>query len=186
MAPGERTPVRRILLVGFMASGKSAVGRILAAWLGWQFVDFDVVIEERAGRTIPEIFRESGEAAFRRLEAAVGEELLARERVVLAAGGGWAASPGRLDALDAHTLSVWLRVSPETAVERARTASPGRPLLDVADPLAAARELLAGREPHYRRARLAVDTERAGAEEIAGRILLELRRRDRAERRPLG
>ncbi|MBI4537904.1 MAG: shikimate kinase [Gemmatimonadetes bacterium] len=179
MATHEAMPVRRVLLVGFMASGKTAVGKLLAHSLRWPFVDFDAVIEERTGCTIPEIFRDLGEEAFRRLEAEVGEELLARERVVLASGGGWAATPGRLDDLDPATLSVWLRVSPETAVRRARAARQTRPLLEVRDPVRTARNLLEQREPHYRRARLVVDSEDASPDELARVILRAVRLRAR-------
>lgn len=180
MAGPEPGAIRRVLLVGFMASGKTAVGQILARKLGWRFVDLDALIEERAGRTISHIFRHEGEAAFRSLESETGTEALALEHVVLAAGGGWAAAPGRLEALDRDTLSVWLRVSADTAVQRAAAAGATRPLLDVPDPVHAARTLLARREPYYRRAHLAFDSESLSADEIARRILVEMERRNGA------
>lgn len=180
MVHPEGGPIRRVLLVGFMASGKTTVGRLLAQKLGWRFVDLDALIEERAGRTIPEIFRHEGETAFRSLEAEVGKEALALEGVVLAAGGGWAATPGRLEGLQGGTLSVWLRVSADTAVQRATAAGHARPLLDVPNPVPVARTLLTQREPYYRRAHLAFDTDGLSADEIAGRVLVEVERRNRA------
>ena len=82
---------QRVLLVGFMASGKSSVGRELATLLGWEFFDFDAVVESRAATSVAEIFRERGEPEFRRLEAEVAGDLLARARVLPASGGGGAA-----------------------------------------------------------------------------------------------
>ena len=81
--------VGRIVLIGFMAAGKSTVGRILADRLGWAFVDFDDEIEERTGLAVRDFFRIYGEQAFRELEAELTEELADAEHVVLAPGGGW-------------------------------------------------------------------------------------------------
>lgn len=177
--------VRRILLVGFMGAGKSSVGREMARILDWEFVDFDQVIEERAGVGIPEIFATRGEEAFRALEAAVGRELLSRTKVVLAPGGGWPAVEGRMESIPPGTASVWLQVSPDVALERARAEAaamddPGlRPLLDVERPLERVRELLAVRTPFYRRAQLAVETDSASPADVARRVLDLLKERAR-------
>ena len=109
----DRGPIRRVLLVGFMGSGKTQVGQALARRLGWQFRDFDQEVRFRVGLPIPEIFRQHGEARFREMEAAVGAELLKEEDVVLASGGGWPAGPTRMEALPPGTLSVWLKVTAE-------------------------------------------------------------------------
>jgi shikimate kinase len=172
-------PYRRILLVGFMGSGKTTVGREVALRLGWDFLDFDEVIEEAAGASVQVIFRTEGEGHFRRLEAEVGRRLLARDRVVLASGGGWAAAPGRIEALAADTLSVWLRVSPATAVHRigedagaqAGGAGASRPLLDRPDPLAEAVKILRRREEYYAGARLVLDSEGTTPSELAEEIV---------------
>jgi len=161
----------RIVLVGFMGAGKSAVGRALAARLGWRFVDVDDAVEEREGRGVAEIFAESGEARFRALEAEAAAELLADRRVVVATGGGWGAHPGRLRALPDDTLAVWLEVSPETAVRRAARQPGRRPLLEGADPVGVARELLAERVPHYAHAQTTVDTEGRSVDDVTTRIL---------------
>ncbi len=163
-------PVRRVVLVGFMASGKTVVGAILARRLGWAHVDLDRVIEARAGRGVAEIFAAEGEAAFRRLEAEATAEVAAREGVVLTPGGGWVTNPALLAALGPGTLSVWLQVTPEEAVLRA-SARPGeRPLLAGPDPLAAARRLLEARAAHYARAAAAVDTGGRAPEQVADEI----------------
>jgi shikimate kinase len=158
MVSGPSERFRNVLLVGFMGSGKSTVGRRLAERLGWDFHDFDDEIERRAGCTIAQLFADRGEPAFRALEARVGAELLGCSRAVLAAGGGWAAQEGRMDALGADTFTVWLDVDAPTAVERVRREGETRPLLQGDDPLLLADGLLRERERHYARARLRLDT----------------------------
>lgn len=150
-----------------MGSGKSAVGRRLAELLGWRFLDMDAEVERAAGRSVPEIFERSGEARFRELEEAAGRRLLGENRAVVAAGGGWACAPGRLDALPGGTLSIWLRVSADAALARVGDAPAARPLLDVDDPSATARRLLRDREPFYVKARWTLDTEGRTPEEVA-------------------
>lgn len=154
-----------------MGSGKTTVGRIVAERLGWTFVDFDAEIEARTGRTVTEIFADEGEAAFRALESEVGRDLLSRTEVVLASGGGWPASEGRLDGLPAGSCSVWLRVDPGTAVGRCAMDGGSRPLLAGPDPTTRASELLAEREPFYARARVHLETEGASPDEVAGAIV---------------
>lgn len=161
---------RRVLLVGFMGSGKTLVGQALARRIGWSFRDFDQEIRMRVGLPIPEIFRQHGETCFREVEREVGDRLLAEDGVVLATGGGWPVAEGRMDRLPEGTLSVWLQVSPEEAVRRVREEGPTRPLLAVPDPLAKARDLLAKREGFYRKAHLAVDSHEGGPEELAEKI----------------
>lgn len=170
-AAPETGPWRRVVLVGFMGSGKTTVGRHLAQRLGWTFVDLDERVEERTGATVEELFRTRGEAAFRMLEAEAGAEALARPRTVLAPGGGWSLAPGRIEGLPADALSVWLAVSPETAVRRATGHGRVRPLLGGDDPLGRARALLAEREPVYRRARLHLDGEHASPAALAHTIV---------------
>ncbi len=166
----EGSEIRRVLLVGFMGSGKTRVGQALALRLGWSFRDFDQEIRTRVGLPIPQIFLQHGEGLFREMEESVGEELLREERVVLASGGGWPVGLGRMENLPPGTFTLWLKVSPEEAVRRVLQEGPTRPLLAVPDPLARARELLAEREPWYGRSGAALDTEGIGPEELARRI----------------
>lgn len=148
---------RCIALIGFMAAGKSTVGPLLAQRLGWRFIDFDTEIERRAGATVPEIFRALGERGFRALEAELTQELSSVSDAVLAPGGGWAARPAAFESLPVGTITVWLRVDVDTAVQRALASGVQRPLLDVVEPLEAARALLAVREPLYAQATHVVD-----------------------------
>lgn len=174
MTPGA---LERVLLVGFMGSGKTSVGRRLAERLGWRFVDFDDVVETEAGEPIAEIFRRRGEPHFRELEARVAERLLRERDVVLGSGGGWAAAaPGRLTGVPPGTATVWLRVSPQEAIRRAGHQPGQRPLLDRPDPLGAARALLEERSPRYGEARWTVDTEGSSVEDVTAGILAILAR----------
>ncbi len=179
--------VERVVLVGFMAAGKSTVGPLLARRLGWEFVDFDEVIEARTGRPIREIFRVQGEAAFRAMEARLTDEFGCARGVVLAPGGGWITNPALLDGLCPGSLVVWLRISPEEAVARALADHVHRPLLAGPDPLAKARLLLAEREPLYTLADVVVNVDGREADEIAFEIAGRIRigpDLNAAERRP--
>jgi shikimate kinase len=164
-------PLDRVLLVGFMGSGKTSAGRLVADRLGWRFVDFDDEIVKEAGASIPEIFRNEGEAAFRAREAGVAQRLLTEKGVVLASGGGWGAVPGRLTGLPRGTESFWLKVTAPTVIARAAGEPGSRPLLDRGDALEEASRLLAERDPVYRQARWMVDTEHSAVEDVAARIL---------------
>jgi shikimate kinase len=153
-----------------MGAGKTCVGAHVASSLGWRFVDFDDVIEAEAGMGVARLFEAHGEEAFRALEARVGERLLGQERVVLAAGGGWAAVDGRLAELPAGTATFWLKVSARTALERVATQSGKRPLLRGPDASVRAADLLAERLAHYGQARWAVDTEGSTVEDVSAWI----------------
>jgi shikimate kinase len=116
-----------IVLVGFMGAGKTTVGHLLAERLGLPFTDSDVAIEQRTGRSIPQIFAEDGEPAFRALEHQVIAGLLDGPALVLALGGGAAEHPGTRDRLAAAEV-VYLQVGYEQAMRRVG-GDPGRPLL---------------------------------------------------------
>ena len=167
----------RVLLVGFMASGKSSVGKELASLLGWGFEDFDTVIEARAGKGVSQIFAEDGEVEFRRLESGVAEELLARSNTVVASGGGWPAQPGSWKMVTEDTMSVWLQVSAVVSVRRASEEGSTRPLLDGEDVADRATALLLAREASYGRARYALDSEQYSPQELASEIMRLITRR---------
>jgi shikimate kinase len=172
------TTVERVVLLGFMAAGKTAVGAELARRLGWRHVDLDAWIEAREGRPVAQIFADDGEAGFRAMEAAATRDVAELRGVVLSPGGGWITRPENLDALGPGTLSVWLRVSPEEAVRRAGGRPGERPLLAGPDPLGAARRLLEARAPLYARAQLHVDTEGRPPAGVAPIIEAEVRARN--------
>ena len=162
---------RRIVIIGFMGAGKSTVGPMLANSIGWDFVDLDDQVALREGMSVQEIIRERGIDGFRRVEAAVGRELLRYRRAVISVGGGWPAQSGHMDMLGNGTVSVWLRVGPEVAVERIAGSDTARPLLQVDDPVRTAESLLSERIPHYRRGNIVVDTEDRVPEDVVMEIL---------------
>ena len=161
----------RILLVGFMGAGKSSVGPPLAQALGWRFVDVDDRIEEMEDATVSEIFQRRGETYFRAVESAVVSEVLGKDRVVIATGGGWAAQRGRLAALPSGSVSIWLQVSAAEAIDRVKDQPGRRPLLDAEDPLDEARKLLAVRSMEYAEADAEVDTDGRTLDDVTARVL---------------
>lgn len=171
----------RVVLLGFMAAGKTTVGRRLAERLGWDFVDFDREVERRSGRTIGTIFRESGEDTFREREGRLTDEYADSRCMVLAPGGGWITTPGAVESLGAETLCVWLRISAKEAVRRAAAdaAEPGsvvRPLLAGEDPLRDAERILEERAPLYRRvADLRLDVGGREIDDIVAEIVDHIR-----------
>jgi shikimate kinase len=150
--------IRRILLVGFMGSGKSSVGKELAAALGWRFVDADEAVESRMDRPISEVFRTLGEGYFREMEREVMDGLVQDSEVVVATGGGWAAQLGWDARVPSGSTTVWLQVAAEEAVRRTRSEPGLRPLLDSEEPLVSARELVRKRTASYALAQWKVDT----------------------------
>lgn len=106
-------PVEIIVLIGYRGSGKTAVGRALSERLGWEFVDTDELVEQRAKRTIREIFENEGELAFRRIEADVLGKVLLGRRCVISAGGGAVLSRRNRKALRAAGACVWLTAPPD-------------------------------------------------------------------------
>jgi len=178
-AKPEFGQIRTLVLVGFMAAGKTTVGRLLAQSLGWAFRDLDDEIERRTGATVADLFRSRGEPAFRALEQDIVAGWLSETETVLAPGGGWAARPDALGSLPAEARSVWLRVSAAEAVRRANAMGRIRPLLDVANPVAAATRLLATREPLYARADWQIDVDGRLPERVAQEIAERYRKNQR-------
>jgi shikimate kinase len=161
-----------VVLVGFMGAGKSACGRLLARRLGRCFVETDDMIVSREGRSIPEIFRQSGEEAFRRLEAETLEALRLKSGDVIATGGGLPCHEGRMEALRALGTVVWLRGDLAVLLERAGRIG-GRPMLERTP--ADIETLYRAREPFYARAHVTVDTGGLGVDQVVARVLAALR-----------
>ncbi len=158
----------RIALIGFMGSGKTTVGRILAARLGWELVDTDDLVEQRAGAPVADIFRDRGERAFRDLEAEVIASLAGRTRLVVATGGGAPAQPRNRGFFSGDTATFHLRVSYETARARTR-GDPARPLLSLAE--GAVRGLYASRQSVYEELGKGVETEGLAPEEVMENVV---------------
>jgi shikimate kinase len=166
-------PADNVVLVGFMGAGKSVCGRMLARRLGRCFVETDDMIVARAGRPIPEIFRQEGEDAFRRLEGEAVEALRLKSGDVIATGGGLPCREGRMDALRALGTVVWLRGDLAELLARAGRSG-ARPMLSGRAP-AEIEALYRAREPYYARAHLTVDTAGLGIDQVVARVLGRLR-----------
>ena len=158
-----------IVVTGFMGTGKTAVGREVARWLGRPFVDMDAEIEARAGKPIPRIFTEDGEAAFRRMEAALCEELSAQNGLVIATGGGALVDPTNRALMMGSGTVVCLTCDVDEILRRV-SDNLHRPLLNVADPRAEIVRLLEARREAYAAIPWQIDTTGLPIEEIAERV----------------
>lgn len=166
--------IKNISLIGFMGTGKSTVGRLVAEHLKFDFLDTDMLIEQRTDRKITEIFALSGEAAFRELEAQLVAELATRQSTLISTGGGLPTNPTNLSSLKQHSLVVCLWASPERIYERVREQS-HRPLLHDADPLGKIRTLLATREKFYKQADVLINSDLRNAREVAQQVVNQFR-----------
>jgi len=137
-----------IVLVGFMGTGKTAVGELLAGQLGKTLVDMDSMIAEREGKSIPRIFAEDGEPRFRALERALVQELAGRTDLVVSTGGGIVLNAANVEDFARSGLVVCLTATAETILERVGDDT-NRPLLAVEDKLGKIKELLAVRQSYY-------------------------------------
>lgn len=169
----ERLGERSIVLVGLMGCGKSSAGRRLAARLGLPFVDADTEIELAAGKTIPEIFADYGEAHFREREHLVISRLLCAGPQVLATGGGAFMREDTREAIKASGISVWLRAELSVLMRRVVRRT-DRPMLKTADPEATMRELMDIRYPVYAEADLTVESREVSHEVVVNDIVAAL------------
>ena len=163
-------PRGNLVLLGFMGTGKSAVGRRVAALAGASFFEMDAELEQRAGKPISRIFSEDGEPAFRDLESQLAQEWGRKEGTVISCGGGVALREENLRALGANGLLVCLTARPEIILERT-ARSKKRPLLAGEDPERKIRDLLAARAPAYAKIPVQIDTSDEGLAELAARLL---------------
>ena len=160
-----------IALTGFMGSGKTTVGKVLADFLGCSFMDLDDLVVKKAGKSIPDIFAQDGEPAFRELEAQVLRQTVgkyAENTVVLALGGGAVLAPASAALLQEKTTCIYLRATLDTLLGRLAGETVGRPLAD--DAMAAR---LAEREPIYEKtAHVIIDTDGLSPDEVADEIVI--------------
>lgn len=148
-----------------MGVGKSAIGRKVAHELGYKFIDSDHQIEQRMGKTIPEIFASEGEPAFRQMEREFIDEGHPDEGCVISCGGGLVVQDGMSDLLKSKGVVICLFASPETIIERT-SRNQNRPLLNVENPEERVRQLLAERGPIYMNSGTCITTEGRSVAEI--------------------
>lgn len=177
---------QRILLIGMMGAGKTSIGRLVASRLGWSHLDSDERIQRRTGKTVPQIFAERGEPAFRAEETQVLQEAVTgSEPVVISVAGGAVVSADNRKLLRAGGLVVWLRAEIATLAARVGRAQ-GRPLLSD-DPLGALTRLYAERRPLYQElAHVTVDVDRLSPTDVADKVVAALHAARAANRRSTG
>ena len=164
-----------IALIGFMGTGKTAVGKVLAAKLGKEFVELDSLIEQKAGKGIPEIFQQDGEIGFRELEIETVKEVSAKKNAVIACGGGVVLNKINIDRLRKEGIIVYLMASPGVILKRTSADKNERPLLKVADRAKQIKELLRFRQSFYESAAdIKIDTSKLNAESVAELIIEKL------------
>ncbi|MBA2585971.1 MAG: shikimate kinase [Chthoniobacterales bacterium] len=163
-----------IVLIGFMGSGKSAVGRAVAARMGVVCLDTDQMVRVHAGRGIPEIFEQLGEERFREMEAESLEELSGDKPVVVVTGGGIVLRKANVEVLQRLGLLVYLFADEETLFQRVAQCD-NRPLLRTADPRATLHELHTARKPLYEEAAdLSIDTSRRSIPQVVELVLHDI------------
>jgi shikimate kinase len=181
-AQQERQRVSRLILTGFMGAGKSTVGAILARDLDWRFLDLDQVIERNSHRTVAEIFRDHGEAEFRRLERQTVQQLSGEEEIVLALGGGTVVDDSTRSLLihSPGNCLVFLHAELPDLLARCTVEGKVRPLLAAPEALEARHAL---RLPHYRSAHVTVTTTSLEPRDVADRVLKDVSAKWLIERR---
>ncbi|MFH1663060.1 MAG: shikimate kinase [Chloroflexota bacterium] len=165
-----------IALIGFMGAGKTAVAKILAEKLGKELIELDSLIEFKAGKSIPDIFRQHGEIAFRELEIEITREVAEGNNQVIACGGGIVLNKINIDRLKEGAVVVYLTASPEVILQRVGTDNTTRPLLAKGDKALTIREMLEFRQPFYERAAdIKVDTSSLDIAAVAETIITRLK-----------
>ena len=165
-----------IALIGFMGTGKTAVGRALAKRLGKKFIELDLLIEQRARKSIPDIFQKDGEIAFRELEIEAAKKVARDTDAVIACGGGIVLNKINIDRLRESSRIIYLTASPGAILKRTSRRKNERPLLDVPDPAKRIRELLEFRKPFYERAAdITINTSQLDINAVAEQIIEKLK-----------
>jgi shikimate kinase len=173
----SENPVANIALTGFMAVGKSAVGRGLARKIGHRFVDLDKVIERVEGMKVREIFSRKGESYFRQAEKLALAKVLLQSGQVIATGGGAVLDEENLRLLREKSFLVCLTAVPQALLRRAGNKRQ-RPLLEGGNRVHRIRELLAQREKNYAQAHVSVDTSDLTVDQVVEKIIEALGRRE--------
>lgn len=169
----RRSLQKPLVLVGMMGSGKSHIGRLLAARLGLDFYDTDSLVEERAGRSMSEIFETFGEMKFREAEKNAVWDSLERGPCVIATGGGAVTNPDSLAAIKGRGVSIWLKAPVSELLERIGQCG-NRPLLQQDDPGAVLERLLEARRPLYEQADIMLETGGESADHVAENAIKSL------------
>jgi len=165
-----------LALIGFMGVGKTAVGQALAEKLQRKFVELDSLIEKKAGKSIPDIFQQDGEEAFRKLEIEVTKEVAQGKNLVIACGGGIVLNKINIDRLRKNARIVYLTASPSVILRRVANEAGQRPLLEVDNPTLTIGEMLSFRKPFYEGAAdITIDTSKLDVGSVVEQIIEKLK-----------
>ena len=161
-----------IVLIGFMGTGKTAVGQVIATRLHHKLIEVDSIIEKMAGKSIPDIFKDDGEIYFRELEIRAVKKAAAGKKQVIACGGGVVLNTINIDRLRAIGIIVSLTASPETILKRTAKDGSTRPLINIEQPEERISELIKFREPFYDRATdFTINTSKLSIKTVADKII---------------
>lgn len=162
-----------VVLVGMMGSGKTHFGRLLGIRLGLDFYDSDVVIEEKAGCSVSEIFERWGEAKFREVEALTVQDYLTRGPLVLATGGGAMMNPDTAKAVFEGSHCIWVKANLRTILSRV-SKNRNRPLLAGDDPKGTLQKLMKIRQPVYEKAAYRLDSSAKDTQKVLDQLIAEI------------
>ncbi len=162
--------MHNIVLVGFMGTGKTIVGKLLADRLGREFLELDDIIEKKEGAAIREIFEKKGEPYFRRLEKEVVKEALQKKGLVISAGGGAIVDEENFKNFKKDGVIICLEASPDAILKRTKGLT-CRPLLNVPDPKKKIEELLKETPPYYKKADFRINTDNLTVDQVAQKII---------------
>ncbi|MFC1961805.1 shikimate kinase [Chloroflexota bacterium] len=164
-----------VALIGFMGTGKTTVGEIIAGKLHKEFVELDTSIEQKAGRAIPEIFQKDGEIVFRALEIEATKEVVRKENTIIACGGGIVLNQINVDRLKQESIIIYLTATPKVILKRTSAQPEKRPLLHTISKPSQVSRFLQFRHPFYERAAdITIDTSELSINEVAERVITEL------------
>ncbi|MFC1953060.1 shikimate kinase [Chloroflexota bacterium] len=168
-----------VALIGFMGTGKTAVGQLLAKELSRKFIEIDWLIEKQAGRTIPEIFRDDGEIGFRELEIEATKMIAGKNHCVIACGGGIVLNKINIDRLKESGQIIYLTASSNVILRRTSGEKGTRPLLAVENPAQTIKELIIFRQPFYERAAdIIINTSKLNINAVVHKIIRILKEDD--------
>ncbi|WP_196599406.1 shikimate kinase [Pectinatus frisingensis] len=165
--------MKNIVLIGFMGTGKSCVGKLLAEKLGFSFIDTDLLVEQQVQMTIPQIFQQYGEAYFRECEKKAVKQAVMQPSTVIATGGGVPLFEENRDILQINSAVICLRAEVKTIMHRTKGRN-NRPLLNSQEEKI--QSLLDERKPFYAQADFLIDTDALSPLQIVNEIILYLRR----------
>ncbi|MDI6783186.1 MAG: shikimate kinase [bacterium] len=166
--------INNIVLVGFMGTGKTTVGKLLANKLNWSYVDTDTLIEQKNQHSIPAIFEQYGEPYFRDRESEVIQEVMQKQQQIVATGGGIVLRDQNIAVMKSNGMVICLTATPAVIFERTKSDA-YRPLLKVTHPQQRIQELLESRASFYAKADITIDTSTLSPEDVVKQILTILR-----------